>query len=96
MGAVVAAVAPDLKAAGFRKRRHSFNRTTASGVVQVVNFQMHSYRVPPGSPVPPGLVDGSFTINLGAYVGALAVEPFEQRKRSGGQRVSLSGLSEDR
>lgn len=68
MQEVVAVVAPDLKAAGFRKRRHSFNRTTAPGVVQVVDFQMAAYRVPPGSPVPPGLVDGSFTVNLGVYL----------------------------
>jgi hypothetical protein len=85
MRIVVAAVAPELEDAGFGKQRHSFNRTTEPGVVQVVDFQMQPYRVPPGSPVPPGLVDGSFTINLGAYADALVVEPFEPRN---GQWVS--------
>jgi hypothetical protein len=78
MRAVVAAVAPDLKAAGFRKRRHSFNRTTEPGVVHVIDFQMWPYRVPPGSPVLPRLVDGSFRINLGVYVDAPVRESWQR------------------
>jgi len=78
MRAVVAAIAPDLKDAGFRKRRHSFNRTTEPGVVQALDFQMAPYRVPPGLPVPPALVDGSFTVNVGVHVEALVREPFER------------------
>jgi hypothetical protein len=76
---VVAALAPELKNAGFRKRRHSFNRTTEPGVVQVVDFQMEPHRVPPGSPTPAGLVDGSFRIELGVYADALALEDWERR-----------------
>ena len=78
MGAVVAAIAPDLKAAGFRKRRHLFNRSPDSDVVHVVDFQMPQYRVPPGMPVPPGLVDGSFRLNLGVYVDAFVRESWER------------------
>jgi hypothetical protein len=71
---VVAAIAPDLKVVGFRKRRHGFNRSTGLGVVQVVSFQMPQYRVPPGWAVPPGVVNGSFTINVGVHVDALSNE----------------------
>ncbi len=78
MHAVVAAVAPELKGAGFRKQRHLFNRSTEPGVVQVVDFQMAQYRVPPGMPVPPALVDGSFRLNLGVYVDALVRESWER------------------
>jgi len=74
MKEVVTAIAPDLKIAGFRKRRHCFNRSTGLGVVQVVSFQMPQYRVPPGWPVPPGVVNGSFTINIGVHVDALSDE----------------------
>jgi hypothetical protein len=69
---VLAALAPDLKSAGFRKRGRCFNRSTEPGVVHVIDFQMQPYRVPPGSPTPPGLVDGSFRIELGVYADALA------------------------
>src|SRR5690242_5893081 len=75
MRTVADAVAPDFKAAGFRKRRYTFNRAARSGVVQVVNFQMERYVVPPGWPPPPGLQDGSFTVNLGVYVHAQADLP---------------------
>ena len=72
---VIDAIAPDLKATGFRKRRNTFNRVAGTGVVQVVNFQMARYAVPPGEPVPPRLRDGSFTINLGVYVHSQAERP---------------------
>ena len=67
---VVAGLHAELKAAGFRKRRHTFNRSVEDGVVQVVNFQMGS-KLPPGAePVPPIRLDlyGLFTVNLGVAV----------------------------
>jgi Domain of unknown function (DUF4304) len=68
---VVAAVAPDLEIENFRKRRHCFNRSTGPGAVQVVSFQLKRVNARPGFPVPPALARGSFTLNLGVYVGAL-------------------------
>ena len=74
MSRVVAALAPTLKEARFRKRRFGFNRDRADDLVQVVHFQMGS-KLPPGaSEVPPIRLDmyGTFTINLGVFVPALA------------------------
>jgi hypothetical protein len=67
MAAVVADAAPLLKRAGFRKRRHSFNRETEPGIVQVVNFQLgrNLYR--------------RFTINLGVYVPEMVLDEHERR-----------------
>jgi hypothetical protein len=45
----VRVVQPLLKAGGFTKQRNTFNRTTAPGVVQVVNFEMPR-RSPPTRP----------------------------------------------
>ena len=70
MGAIVQAIQPRLKEAGFRKRRHTFNRSTESGVVQVINFQM-GQKIPPGAePIPPIRLDlhGLFTVNFGVAV----------------------------
>jgi hypothetical protein len=71
MKQIAAAAAPMLKAAGFRKRRHTFNRSVADGLVHVVNFQMGSYD-PSGRPdVLAGIqlnFHGLFTINLGVFV----------------------------
>jgi Domain of unknown function (DUF4304) len=36
---------PSLKQAGFRKQRHTFNRETEPGLIQVVNVQMGPYDV---------------------------------------------------
>ncbi|HEX6952153.1 MAG TPA: DUF4304 domain-containing protein [Gaiellaceae bacterium] len=82
MAAVVADVAPLLKSAGFRKRRHAFNRTTEPGLVQVVHVQMGPFE-PPGSEgiSLSGSLYGRFTINLGVYVPEMVLE--EQQKRSG-------------
>jgi hypothetical protein len=78
MKQVVAQAAPLLKAAGFRKRRHSFNRTTEPGLVQVVVFWMGPFDPPgPGSEKHQAAREalglrghhyGTFTINLGVYV----------------------------
>jgi hypothetical protein len=78
MSKVVAQAAPLLKAAGFRKRRHNFNRTTEPGLVQVVNFWMGPFDPPgPGSEKHQaarkalglrGDYYGTFTIRLGVYV----------------------------
>lgn len=69
MSAVVSAVAPTLKAMGFKKQRHTFNRIAEPGVVQVVNFQMGQF--PIGAYEIPGLrpnLYGKFTVNLGVFV----------------------------
>ncbi|MGH3462696.1 MAG: hypothetical protein ACRDP9_14635 [Kribbellaceae bacterium] len=39
MRGIVAAAAPIMKAAGFKKRRPAFNRPVADGLVHVANFQ---------------------------------------------------------
>jgi hypothetical protein len=76
MKEVVAAVAPALKEAGFRKRRHGFNRTTGDEVTHVVHFQMGPFD-PPGTVEIPGLrenLHGRFTINLGVFAPAMHVD----------------------
>jgi len=70
MRAVVLQLHPLLKEAGFRKRGHSFNRTTEPGLVHVVNFQMGPFE-PPGVVEIPGLrpnLYGQFIVNLGVFV----------------------------
>jgi hypothetical protein len=70
MARIVAMLAPLLKAAGFLKRRHSFNRTTADGLVHVVALWM-APREPPAWTEVPGLrerVFGSFRLDLGVRV----------------------------
>jgi hypothetical protein len=83
MKEVVAQAAPLLKAAGFRKRRHSFNRTTEPGLVQVVFFWMGPFDPPgPGSEKNRAAKEamglrtdyyGTFTIRLGVYVPEMAL-----------------------
>ena len=76
MARVVDAIAPSLKAAGFRKRRHVFNRSLDRGMTQVVNFQMGASQ-PPGAeslPLRPNLY-GRFTVNLGVFVPEMVIEP---------------------
>ena len=78
MSNVVAQAAPLLKAAGFRKRRYVFNRTTEPGLVQVVWFWMGPFEPPgPGSEKHRAAREvmglrgdhyGTFTIRLGVYV----------------------------
>jgi hypothetical protein len=70
MAAIVKAVHPRLKEAGFRKRRHTFNRSAEPGVIQVINFQM-GQKLPPGAePIPPIRLDlyGLFTVNFGVAI----------------------------
>jgi hypothetical protein len=76
MAAVVTGVAPLLKAAGFRKKRHTFNRSVEPGMVHVVNFQMGSYEPPGTTDVAPFRVStyGKFTVNLGVYVSEMVIE----------------------
>jgi len=67
MAEFVRRIHPELEDAGFRKRRHAFNRSAADGVVQVVSFQMGP-KMPPGAgPILPWRPDlyGRFTVNLG-------------------------------
>lgn len=74
MTQVVAAAAPVMKESGFRRRRHSFNRSVGDdGVVHVLAFQMGSFE-PPGTGPVPGLhpnLYGQFTVNLGVHVPAM-------------------------
>jgi hypothetical protein len=76
MAAVVAGIAPLLKAAGFRKQRHTFNRSAEAGMVHVVNFQMGSYEPPGTIDSPPFRVStyGKFTVNLGVHVPEMVIE----------------------
>src|SRR4051812_14164744 len=73
MARVVADIAPSLKSVGFKKRRHSFNRMTDAGIVQLVSFQMGPSLPPGGDPIPPHRLDlpGRFTIELGVFLAAL-------------------------
>jgi hypothetical protein len=70
MAAVVRELAPVLKNAGFRKRRHTFDRRLQAGMTHVVDFQMGRFD-PPGTPeLPPIRLNlyGRFTVNLGVFV----------------------------
>jgi hypothetical protein len=74
MAAVVRHVAPVMKAHGFRKRRHSFNRSAEDGIVHHLSFQMGAFD-PPGTVEIPGLrpnLYGKFTVNLGVFVPAMS------------------------
>jgi hypothetical protein len=81
MSRIVRAFAPMFKAAGFRKRRHSFNREAEDGIVHVVSFQMGPYD-PPGTVEIPGLREnlyGRFAVNLGVFVPEMQDEPAPRR-----------------
>jgi uncharacterized protein DUF4304 len=68
MRAIVASVAPALKTAGFRKRRHAFNREVGP-LTHVVSFQMGAFdpsAAGAGVPFRPNLY-GRFTVNLGVF-----------------------------
>lgn len=70
MARVVAHVQPVLRAAGFRQRRHTFNRTVEPGLVQVIAYQMGPYP-PPGLVEVPGLREdlyGLLSVQLGVFV----------------------------
>jgi len=70
MAIIVRDNAPLLKAARFKKRRHSFNRPGTDGIVHVVNFWM-APKEPPAWTEIPGLRDrqyGSFRLDFGVYV----------------------------
>ncbi len=70
MSEIVRTIHPLLKDAGFRKRRHLFNRSAEDGIVQVIGFQMGA-KLPPGAKPIPGLrpdLHGRFTVNLGVSI----------------------------
>jgi hypothetical protein len=70
MAAIVSDLAPLLKNERFRKRRHSFNRVVADGIVHVVYFWM-APKEPPAWTEVPGLRErlyGSFRLDFGVYV----------------------------
>jgi hypothetical protein len=66
---IVAQVAPMLKDAGFRRRRHGFHRRTEDGLIDVVHFQMGPYEPPGTVEIPPYRRNlyGRFTINLAIF-----------------------------
>jgi hypothetical protein len=69
LASIVASVGPMLKAAGFRKRRHSFNRSVADGMTHVLSFQA-GRSDPPGHDGHPIFESshGKFTVNLSLHV----------------------------
>jgi hypothetical protein len=81
MAAIVGQIAPVLERAGFRKRRHSFNRDGQDGIVHVISFQMGPFEPPGTVEVPPIRLNlyGQFTVNLGIYVPAMGHEEHKQR-----------------
>ncbi len=84
MATVVRGIHPLLKEAGFRKRRHTFNRSVEEGIVQVIRFQM-AQKLPPGAePIPPIRLDlyGLFTVNFG-----VAISEAWSLSRRGGQQM---------
>jgi hypothetical protein len=70
MQAVVRDIHPKLKAAGFRKERHTFKREPEPGLIHVVNFQMGPYEPGSNYEFPPYKVNvyGYFTVNLGVFL----------------------------
>lgn len=70
MAEVVKASAGLLRDAGFKKRRHCFNRETDAGLIHVVNFWQHP-KEPPAWTEVPGLRErryGTFRLDFGVYV----------------------------
>jgi hypothetical protein len=70
MAEVVNANAGLLREAGFKKRRHCFNRKTDAGLVHVVYFWQHP-KEPPAWTEVPGLRErryGTFRLDFGVYV----------------------------
>jgi len=70
MADVVSANASLLREAGFKKRRHCFNREADAGLVHVVNFWQHP-KEPPAWTEVPGLRErryGTFRLDFGVYV----------------------------
>lgn len=70
MTAIVADHGPLLKQAGFRKRRHGFNRAADDGLVHMVHFWM-APKEPPAWTEVPGLRErryGSFRVDFGVHV----------------------------
>jgi hypothetical protein len=70
MAKVVSANVGLLREAGFRKRRHCFNRETDAGLVHVVYFWQHP-KEPPAWTEVPGLRErryGTFRLDFGVFV----------------------------
>jgi hypothetical protein len=70
MGDLQKKLNPVFKERHFRRRARTYNRTTANGLIHVVNFQMGRFD-PPGTVSIPGFrenVYGRFTVNVGVYV----------------------------
>src|SRR5262249_41248071 len=80
--AVVKSVAPLLKEAGFKRKRHSFNREVEPGLIHVVRFQAGQFPIGdyevPGMPWLRQNLWGKFTVNLGVYVNEVWVATSRQ------------------
>lgn len=76
MTQVVALAVSPLKAAGFRKRRNSFNRPLERGMTHVLNFQMGPFEPPGTEEIPPFRVNlhGRFTVNVGVFVPEMVID----------------------
>lgn len=82
MREIVGALAPILKDAGFRKRRHTFNRQSSDTVTHVVNVQMGPHDPPGTVEIPehrPNLY-GLFTVNLGVFSTTLHLMDYEVKR----------------
>jgi hypothetical protein len=78
------ALKPALATLGYRSRGRTFNRLTADGLTQVINFQMGASD-PPGTVGVPGFrenLHGLFTVNLGVHVPEVAEMRYGSRAKS--------------
>ena len=77
MEQIVREIAPTLKAVGFQKSRHRFNRDVESGMVHAVSFQMGPFEPPGTEEIPPFRMDmyGKCTVNLGVFVPEMVIDP---------------------
>jgi len=82
MRQIVQDTVPLFKDAGFRKRRHGFNREVQAGMVHVVSFQMGPYEPPGADEIPPFRINlyGKFAVNLGVYVPEMVFENWQVPK----------------
>lgn len=69
---VLRELAPVLKAAGFRKLRHTFSRQMPEGIIHTMRFQLGQ---------PGGSAEGRFSVNLGVFVPEMAFEGLQVPER---------------
>ena len=83
--AIQAAVHAALKSKGFKKQGRVFNRSTADGLIQVIQLQMGRHDPPGTVHIPKYREDryGWFTVRLGVYVPEVdrLLRPFDEARR---------------